>query len=94
MEVTSAVMVAKEDTELQDLLGPVLENSTILYCIKAHLRGSVPLALDEQEKVENKTPLVNKSLKTSSNTKDSHPVASLAAEFFQFLTVGSFPSQK
>lgn len=89
MEVMTAVMVAKEDMELQDLLGPMLENSIILYCIKAQ-----PRAADEQEKVENKTPLVNKSLKKSSNTKDGHLVASLAEEFFQFLTVGSFPSRK
>lgn len=94
MEVTTAVMVAKEDMELQDLLGPMLENSIILYCIKAQPRAAAPLALDEQEKVENKTPLVNKSLKKSSNTKDGHLVASLAEEFFQFLTVGSFPSRK
>ena len=94
MGVTPAVMVAKEDTELQDLLGPVLENSAILYCIKAHLRAAVPLALDEQKMVENKTPLVNKSLKSSSNTKDSYPVASLAAEFFSIFNCWQFSIPK
>lgn len=92
MEVMTAAMVAKEDTELQDLLGPMLENSIILYCIKAQSRTAAPSVLDEQEKVEFKIPLVNKSLKKSSNTKDGHLIASLTAKFFQFLTVGSFPS--
>uniref|UniRef100_G1QE32 Centrosomal protein 43 n=1 Tax=Myotis lucifugus TaxID=59463 RepID=G1QE32_MYOLU len=42
------------------------------------------LALEEQEKVENKTPLVNESLKKFLNTKDGRLVASLVAEFLQF----------
>ncbi|XP_023604151.1 LOW QUALITY PROTEIN: FGFR1 oncogene partner [Myotis lucifugus] len=46
--------------------------------------GRVFLALEEQEKVENKTPLVNESLKKFLNTKDGRLVASLVAEFLQF----------
>lgn len=45
------------------------------------------LALEEQEKVENKTPLVNESLKKFLNTKDGRLVASLVAEFLQFFNL-------
>uniref|UniRef100_A0A8C4KU50 Centrosomal protein 43 n=1 Tax=Equus asinus TaxID=9793 RepID=A0A8C4KU50_EQUAS len=52
--------------------------------VQAELRAAVFLALEEQEKVENKTPLVNESLKKFLNTKDGRLVASLVAEFLQF----------
>ncbi|XP_029800402.1 FGFR1 oncogene partner isoform X3 [Suricata suricatta] len=54
---------------------------------KAELRAAVFLALEEQEKVENKTPLVNESLRKFLNTKDGRLVASLVAEFLQFFNL-------
>uniref|UniRef100_A0A8C5W8Y4 Centrosomal protein 43 n=1 Tax=Microcebus murinus TaxID=30608 RepID=A0A8C5W8Y4_MICMU len=81
---------AEEDTELRDLLVHTLENSGVLNRIKwrgAELRAAVFLALEEQEKVENKTPLVNESLKKFLNTKDGRLVASLVAEFLQFFNL-------
>ncbi|KAB0405938.1 hypothetical protein E2I00_012945 [Balaenoptera physalus] len=54
---------------------------------QAELRAAVFLALEEQEKVENKTPLVNESLKKFLNTKDGRLVASLVAEFLQFFNL-------
>ncbi|XP_043819399.1 centrosomal protein 43 isoform X2 [Dromiciops gliroides] len=78
---------AEEDTELRDLLVQTLENSGVLNRIKAELRAAVFLALEEQEKVENKTPLVNESLKKFLNTKDGRLVASLVAEFLQFFNL-------
>ncbi|XP_036398298.1 centrosomal protein 43-like isoform X1 [Megalops cyprinoides] len=74
---------AEEDTELRDLLIQNLENSGVLNKIKAELRAAVFLALEEQEKVENKTPLVNESLKKCLNTKDGRLVASLITDFLQ-----------
>uniref|UniRef100_A0A994J7S5 Centrosomal protein 43 n=1 Tax=Homo sapiens TaxID=9606 RepID=A0A994J7S5_HUMAN len=71
MAATAAAVVAEEDTELRDLLVQTLENSGVLNRIKAELRAAVFLALEEQEKVENKTPLVNESLKKFLNTKDA-----------------------
>uniref|UniRef100_K7FUC7 Centrosomal protein 43 n=1 Tax=Pelodiscus sinensis TaxID=13735 RepID=K7FUC7_PELSI len=53
----------------------------------AELRAAVFLALEEQEKVENKTPLVNESLKKFLNTKDGCLVASLVAEFLRFFNL-------
>ncbi|XP_059970594.1 centrosomal protein 43 isoform X4 [Mesoplodon densirostris] len=87
MAATAAAVVAEEDTELRDLLVQTLENSGVLNRIKAELRAAVFLALEEQEKVENKTPLVNESLKKFLNTKDGRLVASLVAEFLQFFNL-------
>ncbi|XP_032693102.1 FGFR1 oncogene partner [Lontra canadensis] len=84
MAATAAAVVPEEDTELRDLLVQTLENSGVLNRIKAELRAAVFLALEEQEKVENKTPLVNESLRKFLNTKDGRLVASLVAEFLQF----------
>ncbi|XP_030627075.1 centrosomal protein 43 isoform X2 [Chanos chanos] len=72
-----------EDTELRDLLIQNLENNGVLNKIKAELRAAVFLALEEQDKVENKTPLVNQSLKKCLNTKDGRLVASLITDFLQ-----------
>ncbi|CAI5770414.1 FGFR1 oncogene partner isoform X2 [Podarcis lilfordi] len=77
----------EEDTELRDLLVQTLETSGVLNKIKAELRAAVFLALEEQEKIENKTPLVNESLKKFLNTKDGRLVASLVAEFLQFFNL-------
>ncbi|XP_037673671.1 centrosomal protein 43 isoform X2 [Choloepus didactylus] len=87
MAATATAVAAEEDTELRDLLVQTLENSGVLSRIKAELRAAVFLALEEQEKVENKTPLVNESLKKFLNTKDGRLVASLVAEFLQFFNL-------
>lgn len=47
------------------------------------MRAAVFLAMDEQDKVENKTPLVNENLKKCLNTKDGRLVASLIIDFLQ-----------
>ncbi|XP_077203856.1 centrosomal protein 43 isoform X3 [Paroedura picta] len=77
----------EEDTELRDLLVQTLESSGVLNKIKAELRAAVFLALEEQEKVENKTPLINESLKKFLNTKDGQLVAGLVTEFLQFFNL-------
>ncbi|NWY66805.1 FR1OP protein, partial [Erithacus rubecula] len=78
---------AEEDTELRDLLVQTLESSGVLNKIKAELRAAVFLALEEQEKVENKAPLVNESLKSFLGTKDGRLVAGLVAEFLRFFNL-------
>ncbi|CAH2251140.1 FGFR1 oncogene partner L homeolog isoform X3 [Pelobates cultripes] len=82
-----AMSAAEEDTELRDLLIQTLENNGVLNKIKAELRASVFLALEEQEKVENKTPLVNENLKRFLNTRDGRLVASVFTEFLQFFNL-------
>ncbi|NXC45455.1 FR1OP protein, partial [Penelope pileata] len=83
----SKMAAAEEDTELRDLLVQTLESSGVLNKIKAELRAAVFLALEEQEKVENKTPLVNESLKNFLSTKDGRLVAGLVAEFLRFFNL-------
>eukprot|EP00069_Balaena_mysticetus_P005283 bmy_17880T0 len=82
MAAAAAAVVAEEDTELRDLLVQTLENTGV-----ASRLNSEQLSLEEQEKVENKTPLVNESLKKFLNTKDGRLVASLVAEFLQFFNL-------
>uniref|UniRef100_UPI0035902E96 centrosomal protein 43 isoform X2 n=1 Tax=Myxine glutinosa TaxID=7769 RepID=UPI0035902E96 len=74
-------MSAEEDTELRDLLVQTLETNGVLGKIKAELRAAVFVALEEQERVQNKTPLVNEHLKSFLATKDGQLVAGLVAEF-------------
>ncbi|XP_059257583.1 centrosomal protein 43 [Mustela nigripes] len=75
--------------------GPALDrrNQELVFvhllqpALNAELRAAVFLALEEQEKVENKTPLVNESLRKFLNTKDGRLAASLVAEFLQFFNL-------
>ncbi|XP_032828501.1 centrosomal protein 43 isoform X2 [Petromyzon marinus] len=83
----AADMSAEEDTELRDLLVQTLEGNGVLNKIKAELRAAVFLALEEQEAVQNKTPLVNEQLKNFLNSKDGLLIASLVTEFLQFFNL-------
>uniref|UniRef100_A0A3B4ZPZ0 Centrosomal protein 43 n=1 Tax=Stegastes partitus TaxID=144197 RepID=A0A3B4ZPZ0_9TELE len=74
---------AEDDTELRDLLIQNLENSGVLNKLKAEMRAAVFLAMEEQDKLENKTPLVNENLKKCLNSKDGRLVASLIVDFLQ-----------
>nr|XP_057927718.1 FGFR1 oncogene partner isoform X3 [Doryrhamphus excisus] len=73
----------EDDTELRDLLIQNLENNGVLNKLKAEMRAAVFLALEEQDRLENKTPLVNDNLKKCLNTKDGRLVASLIVDFLQ-----------
>ncbi|XP_013127704.1 centrosomal protein 43 isoform X2 [Oreochromis niloticus] len=74
---------AEDDTELRDLLIQNLENSGALNKLKAEMRAAVFLAMEEQDKLENKSPLVNENLTKCLNTKDGRLVASLIMDFLQ-----------
>ncbi|XP_076611987.1 centrosomal protein 43 isoform X8 [Chaetodon auriga] len=73
----------EDDTELRDLLIQNLENNGVLNKLKAEMRAAVFLAMEEQDKLENKTPLVNENLKKCLNTKDGRLVAGLILDFLQ-----------
>nr|XP_019964118.1 PREDICTED: FGFR1 oncogene partner isoform X2 [Paralichthys olivaceus] len=73
----------EDDTELRDLLLHNLDNSGVLNKIKAEMRAAVFLALEEQDKLENKTSLINENLKKCLNTRDGRLVASLIVDFLQ-----------
>ncbi|KAM7396032.1 hypothetical protein PAMA_007352 [Pampus argenteus] len=74
---------AEDDTELRDLLIQNLENSGVLNKLKAEMRAAVFLAMEEQDRLENKTPLINENLKKCLNSKDGRLVASLIVDFLQ-----------
>ncbi|XP_043963066.1 FGFR1 oncogene partner isoform X15 [Gambusia affinis] len=74
---------AEDDTELRDLLIQNLENSGVLNKLKAEMRAAVFLAMEDQDRLENKTPLINENLKKCLHTKDGHLVASLIMDFLQ-----------
>ncbi|XP_070782240.1 centrosomal protein 43 isoform X1 [Enoplosus armatus] len=73
----------EDDTELRDLLIQNLENNGVLNKLKAEMRAAVFLAMEEQDKLENKTPLINENLKRCLGTKDGRLVASLILDFLQ-----------
>uniref|UniRef100_A0A3Q3RKW2 Centrosomal protein 43 n=1 Tax=Mastacembelus armatus TaxID=205130 RepID=A0A3Q3RKW2_9TELE len=78
---------AEDDTELRDLLIQNLENSGVLNKLKAEMRAAVFLAMEEQDKMENKSPLVNENLKKCLNSKDGRLVASLVVDFLQVFSL-------
>uniref|UniRef100_A0A3B5MSE0 Centrosomal protein 43 n=1 Tax=Xiphophorus couchianus TaxID=32473 RepID=A0A3B5MSE0_9TELE len=47
------------------------------------MRAAVFLAMEDQDRLENKTPLINENLKKCLHTKDGHLVASLIMDFLQ-----------
>ncbi|XP_060908822.1 FGFR1 oncogene partner isoform X4 [Labrus mixtus] len=73
----------EDDTELRDLLIQNLENSGVLNKLKAEMRAAVFLAMEEQDRLENKSPLINENLKKLLNTKDGRLVAALMVDFLQ-----------
>ncbi|XP_049613737.1 centrosomal protein 43 [Syngnathus scovelli] len=72
-----------DDIELRDLLIQNLENNGVLNKLKAEMRAAVFLALEEQDRLENKTPLVNENLKKCLSTKEGRLVASLIVDFMR-----------
>ncbi|XP_069103533.1 centrosomal protein 43-like isoform X2 [Argopecten irradians] len=80
-------MSADEDTELRDLVAQTLETNGVLGKIRAQLRASVFLALEDQESVQNKTPFSNPDLKKYLNTKEGRTTAALVREFLEFFNL-------
>ncbi|KAM3603140.1 uncharacterized protein V6R79_017139 [Siganus canaliculatus] len=74
---------AEDDTELRDLLIQNLENNGVLNKLKAEMRAAVFLAMEEQDRMENKSPLVNENLNKCLSTGDGRLVASLVLDFLQ-----------
>ncbi|XP_061195674.1 centrosomal protein 43-like isoform X1 [Saccostrea echinata] len=76
-------MSADEDTELRDLVAQTLEANGVLGKIRAQLRASVFLALEEQEQNQDK-PFANPALRQYLSTKEGQAVAGLVREFLDF----------
>ncbi|XP_062591577.1 centrosomal protein 43-like isoform X4 [Saccostrea cucullata] len=76
-------MSADEDTELRDLVAQTLEANGVLGKIRAQLRASVFLALEEQEQNQDK-PFANPALRQFLSTKEGQAVTGLVREFLDF----------
>ncbi|XP_068698862.1 centrosomal protein 43-like isoform X1 [Montipora foliosa] len=77
-------MSAEEDTELRDMVAQTLESKGVLGKIRAQLRASVFLALEEQEGAEGKIPLMNPELKKFLSTNEGCLVTGLVREFLEY----------
>ncbi|CAH3121247.1 unnamed protein product [Pocillopora meandrina] len=77
-------MSAEEDTELRDMVAQTLESKGVLGKIRAQLRASVFLALEEQEGSESKIQLVNPDLKKFLGTGEGRLVTGLVREFLEY----------
>lgn len=74
----------EEDTELRDLVVQTLENNGVLAKVRAELRASVFLALEEQESVMIPEPLLNKTVKQYLQSSEGKLLFSLVREFLEY----------
>ncbi|XP_011644154.1 FGFR1 oncogene partner-like isoform X1 [Pogonomyrmex barbatus] len=74
----------EEDTELRDLVVQTLESNGVLAKIRAELRASVFLALEEQDSVMNPEPLLNKTVKQYLSNSEGKLLFSLVREFLEY----------
>ncbi|XP_011310050.1 FGFR1 oncogene partner-like [Fopius arisanus] len=77
----------EEDTELRDLVVQTLENNGVLAKVRAELRASVFLALEEQESVANPEPLLNKTVKQYLSNSEGKLLFSLVREFLEYFAL-------
>lgn len=76
--------MSEEELELRDLVAQTLENNGILSKIRAELRASVFLALEEQESIMDPAQFTNKPLKAFLSTTEGSAVVCLVREFLEF----------
>ncbi|XP_014472120.1 PREDICTED: uncharacterized protein LOC106743097 [Dinoponera quadriceps] len=74
----------EEDTELRDLVVQTLENNGVLAKVRAELRASVFLALEEQDSVMNPEPLLNKTVKQYLSNSEGKLLFCLVREFLEY----------
>ncbi|XP_046737526.1 uncharacterized protein LOC124406113 isoform X2 [Diprion similis] len=82
--MTDGNISMEEDTELRDLVAQTLENNGVLAKVRAELRASVFLALEEQESVMNTKPLLNKTVKQYLANSEGRLLFSLVREFLEY----------
>ncbi|XP_076336721.1 uncharacterized protein LOC143239491 [Tachypleus tridentatus] len=76
-----------EDSELRDLVIQTLEKNGILGKIKAQLRASVFLALENEENFKDRIPLRNKKLQDFLETEEGQLAAALVRDFLDFFNL-------
>ncbi|XP_024116703.1 FGFR1 oncogene partner [Oryzias melastigma] len=78
---------ADDDTELRDLVVQNLESNGALNKMKAEMRAAVFLAMEDQDRLENKVPLVNESLKKCLNSRDGRLAVAFIVDFLQVFSL-------
>ncbi|CAG0923993.1 unnamed protein product [Notodromas monacha] len=80
-------LVTDDDSELRDMVANLLERNGTLAKIRAQLRASVFLALDEKEDALVNQPLMNHQMKNFLNTDYGRQCVSLVWEFLEFFNL-------
>ncbi|KAL1502049.1 hypothetical protein ABEB36_007252 [Hypothenemus hampei] len=79
--------VVDEDVELRDLLAQTLEKNGCLAKIRAQLRASTFLALDEDIRLSKQQPLQNLQVQTYLDTPEGKIMFYLVREFLEFFNL-------
>ncbi|XP_049837769.1 centrosomal protein 43-like isoform X1 [Schistocerca gregaria] len=80
-------MSAEEGPELRELIAQTLENNGVLAKIRAQLRASVILAIEDQEAFQTKVPFTNQPLRTFLKTFEGAFITCLVREFLEFFNL-------
>ncbi|XP_022912639.2 centrosomal protein 43-like [Onthophagus taurus] len=80
-------MSIDEDTELRDLLTQTLETNGSFAKIRAQLRASIFLALDEDEMLQQKEPLMNTKIKSTLSTEEGRIMFCIVREFLEYFNL-------
>eukprot|EP00731_Ephydatia_muelleri_P031968 Em0023g475a len=76
-------MAGEEDAELRDLVTQTLENKGVLGKIRAQLRASVFVALEEQESMKTPHAFVSRRLRDYLQTQEGQLAAGIVREFLE-----------
>lgn len=80
-------MSAEEGPELRELIAQTLENNGVLAKIRAQLRASVILAIEDQDAFQTKLPFTNQPLRTFLKTFEGAFITCLVREFLEFFNL-------
>ncbi|CAH0546103.1 unnamed protein product [Brassicogethes aeneus] len=80
-------MSVGEDIELRDLLAQTLEENGCIAKIKAQLRASIFLALDEDIKLSSKEPMLNTKVKNYLESSEGQVMFCIVKEFLDFFNL-------
>lgn len=80
-------MSVEDDVEFQDLLYQTLEANGCLPKIRAQLRASTFLALDEDVKLSKSQPLINAKVRNSQETPEGKLMFCVVREFLEFFNL-------
>ncbi|KAJ8983475.1 hypothetical protein NQ317_014933 [Molorchus minor] len=80
-------MSVEEEIELKDLVAQTLESNGCLARIRAQLRASIFLALDEDAKLSKQQPLLNNKVNTHLETEEGKAMFCIVREFLEFFSL-------